>query len=546
MKHIFQNLTAFILCIGISLSIHSFSVYASNVPDEIRIGLEYQYKNVSSVPISNKQIGLGSQINDTFQADVMLTAASNFTFTVGTSYYAAVAEMFSSYEAALAASISYQNTGYQSVPAYLGHNAWAVYLSGFTSLQEITEKAPSIEATINHSIHAVENSQKIVQLKDGQAPILVSGDEVFPQIMAFDNNGTLQLSNRNFRGRIEIGRYQSGMLTAVNVLDLEEYLYGVVPAEMPPSYELEALKAQSVAARTYAISISEMGTHKASGYELCDGIHCQVYKGYNGESSSTNEAVDATKGLAAYYNGQAINAVFCASSGGYTDNSENVWIDALPYLRAVPEIKEPDVNTWTKTFTASDIGNLLHAKGIQIGSVTDLIIRGNYGRVQELEIIGTGGNTVLKKEEIRTFFSGLGGSLESRMFQINGKTCSAPVSHAEMQESPVVNLPKNTVYVQGLGYVQLNDVDDSYVIGSEDETPIINPSSNISSNGTLSSAQTLSSSGSTANGTNTFVFTGSGSGHGVGMSQKGARGMAQLGYNFEEILKHYYTGITIE
>ena len=115
-------------------------------------------------------------------------------------------------------------------------------------------------------------------------------------------------------------------------LDFEEYLKGVVPWEMPPSWPTEALRAQAVAARSYATT--NMRKHLAEGANVCSSVHCQVWKPTHYET--TNQAVDATRGVAATYNGSIIYAFFHAHCGGHTENSEDVWVSALPYCRGVP------------------------------------------------------------------------------------------------------------------------------------------------------------------------------------------------------------------
>ena len=231
---------------------------------------------------------------------------------------------------------------------------------------------------------------------------------------------TFTINGKQYRGCLRFA-VNGTVMTAVNVVDLEEYLYGVIPAEMPASYGEEALKAQTLAARTYAMT--KLNAHKGSGYELCDTINCQVYKGYSGENSKTNAIVDETEGEIICYNGTPIEAVFSASTGGYTENSENVWNSVVPYLRAVPEVGEYGNNTWTKTLTLSQLDSLLSAKGENIGSAQDIVITkiSTGGRVQEMKIVGTSGSVTLTKENIRTYFSGACGSLPSKMFTINGK-----------------------------------------------------------------------------------------------------------------------------
>ena len=154
---------------------------------------------------------------------------------------------------------------------------------------------------------------------------------------------------------------------------------------------------------------------------LCDGTHCQSYKGKSAEFPATNAAVDATKGLVIYHKGEPIEAVFFASSGGFTENSVDIWTAPLPYLKAVPDVYEVDTNTWTKKITAAQLTNLASAKGDNIGQVTDMVISkvSLGGRIQELKLVGTKGTKVLTRDQVRTYFSSLSVSFPSKMFKIN-------------------------------------------------------------------------------------------------------------------------------
>jgi SpoIID/LytB domain protein len=135
-------------------------------------------------------------------------------------------------------------------------------------------------------------------------------------------------------------------LTAVNVILFEEYLKGVVPSEMPASWSFEALKAQAIAARTYAYF--ELGTDVASrdnniileqsGAQIDDTVSYQAYMGLKNAAASTNKAVDETSGQVMTYQNRVIKAYFHADSGGYTENAENVWSVYKPYIIAKPEI----------------------------------------------------------------------------------------------------------------------------------------------------------------------------------------------------------------
>jgi stage II sporulation protein D len=146
---------------------------------------------------------------------------------------------------------------------------------------------------------------------------------------------TLQGKGR-YRGKVEIFPNAQGRLTVVNTLDLETYLRGVVPKEMG-AWEfpnLEALKAQAVAARTYAVA--NRGKRAADGFDMGDTVADQVYGGRDGEQSLTDRAVQETEGLFATYGGQPIQALFMANCGGHTTNVADVFGGDAPYLRAVP------------------------------------------------------------------------------------------------------------------------------------------------------------------------------------------------------------------
>ena len=145
----------------------------------------------------------------------------------------------------------------------------------------------------------------------------------------------LQVNDRSYRGTLEVFGNTRNTLTVVNELPLEEYLLGVVPNELSPSTfgQLEALKAQAVAARTYIVK--NMGQYRAEGYDICDTDQCQVYFGAGTEDPLSSRAVTETRGVVATYNGQPINALYSSTCGGRTEASENIFEEKLPYLVSV-------------------------------------------------------------------------------------------------------------------------------------------------------------------------------------------------------------------
>jgi len=145
----------------------------------------------------------------------------------------------------------------------------------------------------------------------------------------------LQVADRSYRGTVEVFGNARNTLTVVNELPLEEYLLGVVPNELSPSTfgQLEALKAQAVAARTYIVK--NMGQYRAEGFDICDTDQCQVYFGAGTEDPLSSRAVTETRGVVATYNGQPINALYSSTCGGRTESSENIFEEKLPYLVSV-------------------------------------------------------------------------------------------------------------------------------------------------------------------------------------------------------------------
>lgn len=147
------------------------------------------------------------------------------------------------------------------------------------------------------------------------------------------SQGFVYGKNRWYRGSMLVYSV-GGSLTVINDLSLEEYLLGVVPSEMPSRWNIEAHKAQAIAARSYAIA--NLGKRRKYGYDLKDTPEDQAYGGASSETSKTNLAVMQTSGQVLVYGTKVIPAYYFASAGGYTLNSGDVWIKDLPYIHSVP------------------------------------------------------------------------------------------------------------------------------------------------------------------------------------------------------------------
>ena len=145
-----------------------------------------------------------------------------------------------------------------------------------------------------------------------------------------EKNAPVRFNDKPYRGKIEVFANKRGTVTVVNVIGLEDYVRGVVPNEL--SYPaLEALKAQAIAARTYAFK--NRGQFASDGFDLLPTTRSQVYRGLTSETSLTSRAVDETRGVIATYDGQPINALYTSTCGGRTEDVENIFNEAVPYLR---------------------------------------------------------------------------------------------------------------------------------------------------------------------------------------------------------------------
>jgi stage II sporulation protein D len=202
-----------------------------------------------------------------------------------------------------------------------------------------------------------------------------------------------------YHGSLEVRPSSSG-LNAVNAVDLENYVRGVVPGESPASWPIEALKAQAVAARSYAIADALHG----NGYDQFDDTRSQVYGGVGAETAKTNQAVDATAGQVVMYAGKIAQTFFFSTSGGHTENNEFSSLGfgqpAIPYLRGVDDPYEADAGSpyehWTRKFTAKRMASALSGLGLK-GGLRKIAVkqRGVSPRIVRAKLVGTRGSTAV-------------------------------------------------------------------------------------------------------------------------------------------------------
>ncbi|KXG08982.1 Amidase enhancer [Anoxybacillus sp. P3H1B] len=335
----------------------------------------------------------------------------------------------------------------------------------------------------------------------------------------------LKINNTLYRGSADI-TIKNNSLQVINIVDMEDYLKGVVPNEMPASWPKEALKAQAIAARSYA---------EATKSTLTTNPNSQVYSGYSSEDARTNAAVTETQGLYVKYNGKVIQAFFHSTSGGKTANVGDVWNSnqsLYPYLSTVDDPYESSpYSTWSFTFSPNTI---LKSFGFTDSSTIlyDISIqkKGANGEVGGVTIVTSSGTKTISGNEstIRSLFplndSRYYNKLLSNWFAIT------------------VNKNSGGLYVQTTS----NKTAIAQINGQRVQT---NSGSLIISNPENIRVQT--STGITSlpptgtGGVSSIVVNGKGWGHRIGMSQYGAKSLAERGWTATQILQHYFKGTTV-
>ncbi|PCI31392.1 MAG: hypothetical protein COB53_13255 [Elusimicrobia bacterium] len=334
-------------------------------------------------------------------------------------------------------------------------------------------------------------------------PIIIKSRSKIQQWIWVREAGGKRGLSRRLRGEVEVGLRGKG-LTVINTIDLESYTHGVLTAEMPIESPIEALKAQAVLARTHALFIKDVRRrHRADGYTLCDGQHCQVYRGVQAETLRSRRVVNATRGRVVSFHGSVANVLYSSNCGGHTQSSSEIqgWGD-VPYFHgtkdgdskmSVPHspwqlrqsLREPvrgfcaassfvysGHSRWSRVISARDLEARLH-RHLGIGKLKAILPlkRSRSGHL----------NSILVK-----------GSKRSRIVD-------------------------SEIRIRGL-----------FGIGSQRSSLFVMD-------------MELGSNGRPKN----FVFYGGGWGHGVGLCQSGAMGRAHKGHSYSKILQAYYRGIEI-
>ncbi|HEX6589647.1 MAG TPA: SpoIID/LytB domain-containing protein [Longimicrobiales bacterium] len=413
-----------------------------------------------------------------------------------------------------------QGYGYETMLEFVpSASCWRLLLGSWPPSESFSARVGHKNTAISRGLAAADAFWRSITTVSGETQLRLQrgGVErvVDAPVVLESASDLVTIAGAPYRGRAEVWTNSGGTLAGINEVRLEEYLYGVVPRELPPEpYGLaEAQKAQAVAARTYALR--NLGKRATDGYDLLPTQSDQVYGGYAAEHPVSTAAVDATTGVVGTYDGQLISMLYSSTSGGWTANSEDVFSTAEPYLRGTPDAERgsaldrmpnPDVfvrhanatnlrahaagdfesdwsryHRWTVTWTAAEMAEMLSGVfGTTITSVhaIDVTDRAQHGRVREIVFRTDAGDFTATKDGIR-----------SRL--------QYPTATGDF-----ASLRSTLFYIE----------------------PITDRGGEITG----------------------WQAWGGGWGHGVGMSQTGAVGMAQRRHTYDEILAHYYRGIVLE
>lgn len=410
--------------------------------------------------------------------------------------------------------------------SYLAYDRdWKVWNGLYLDEKQCLEKIKELyNKNQSYTYNLVEPDPKRVQIvdyNDSSILMIYKNKEIVIKNSDISNNSNiLEFNGIKYRGDIVIRTQENGSISVINDIMFDEYLYSVVGSEVSPTWHIEALKAQAVAARNYAIINIEK--HSKDGYDLCNTQHCQAYKGYSKEQESTNLAVAQTNNILLYYDNKLATTFYHSSSGGHTENSENIWSEEIPYLRGVEDpfsYGSPN-DTWTKELDRKTIEEKLVENKIDIGEILDINIieTSEFGRAKKIEIIGSKSKFILEKEKIRSIF---------------GSTNIKSIWYEIKTDSDV------NVYDMNANSIDTKKLQNLNIISATGQS-LIKPSNNKISIKGLFEVQQYNII------PETYVLNGKGWGHGLGMSQYGAKGMADMGYNFVEILEYYYTGTKVK
>ncbi|MDP4152982.1 MAG: SpoIID/LytB domain-containing protein [Bacillota bacterium] len=417
---------------------------------------------------------------------------------------------------------------------YYNNGTFGVRIGEFASLDDANSKAADVGNAIGAAVNGVGNIKNLLTVIDMNNYVTIfefSSDSYWPAAKPIQKDGSdpsyIKTGTLYYHGGLEFKRMTGDDVTVVSVVSMDDYVKGVLPYEMSPSWNVEALKAQAVCARTYAIV--NHNKHISQGFNVCDETDCQVYNGNSQEGANVVTAANETSGQLLTYSGSPISTFYHSSNGGYTESVKNVWgSEDKPYYTPVPDTYEDldNINNgrWSSTVSGADLGEYLRGKNYDISEVVKAYVSEftkPAGNVYSVTFEDAGGKsvTISKCDTVRiklskyvksprfNIYSGSGGS---QPYVTNGTTSVLP----SLSQAMAVN---------GDGTVQAVGGSSTYAV-------------------TGSGVQSVDSTGGASG---TFEFKGTGWGHNVGMSQYGALGRAKAGISYKNIVTYYFQGTEV-
>lgn len=441
-------------------------------------------------------------------------------------YCLQVDDLFADDQEALEVCQDFWNAGYDAYPCYVS-GGFRVRIGTYTSSEEASTEARMVGRVGYDLVQRGPSGSCYTVVITGTDEILYQFDLLgqFPL-------GILPMSEQTwfkgikYYGGFEYYRPAGGNLNVINVVELTDYVKGVIPYEVNPSWPVETQKAMALCAKSYAIN--NYRKHSQKGFDLCNGTDCQVYRGTNGANSVSDQAVEAVNGKFVVYNREVCMTYYHASSGGYTEDAVNIWGKDIPYLKAVEDVYLERLLPYSNTVTLDEITAILKAKSYTNQRITDLYVSrySPAGNVLELTAVQADGKRLtFTGDRARTALNSpaFGVTVRSHRYTIQGGGST-----------------KDTVTVNGSAV----GTDSLYVVGGNGNPERMDVSGAyvLTGKGTYLLDVTKGKTGTSG----TYVISGTGSGHNIGLSQWGAYAMGQRGFSCEEIIEFYYTGAAVE
>lgn len=475
-------------------------------------------------------------------------------------------------EAASAAeslSKSLSSKGYQAFPAYLAGEC-KVRVGCFVSAEDAQTAKSALSAEVGEDAVVSSPSSYAVSVLTTAGQIKAEFENGTATYLGLRPGGSGDVYMRADNNYIYEGAFmykRSGdLITVINMIGLETYIEGVLPYEISSSWHIEAQKAFSIAARSYAMG--NRGKHyKSYGFDLCCTTDCQVYRGAGGVTDTVKSAVAATAGEILMYKGKVATLYYSSSTGGCTVSAKDCWGgDGAPYLTAVstPWERYADYSNglWTVEVSPTELCEYLRGKGYTAltGSIAQISVEAratDSDYVKSLKITDTSGNsvTINNTDKVRTSLSkylksanfNVGrGNVAYTVAKVTATTETLPY-HSQSMSSFNVMTAIGKVFAELSSAPTVATGKGNFTVAEDYEYVITADSHNGGGDVITGGFKTeYSDKVATASSADNFIFAGKGWGHGVGLSQYGTKDLAEFGYSYEKILAAYVPAATLK